>query len=94
MGVAIFNNMAAPDPAAVKDGFVVGIVDDVGFSHLSAGGELEDAVPEGTTECMFWCASGRGWFFLCRVEMWLQGPQAADQTVWRRSRPTPRQHGL
>ncbi|KIZ02108.1 putative pyruvate-flavodoxinoxidoreductase [Monoraphidium neglectum] len=52
MGVAIFNNMAAPDPAAVKDGFVVGIVDDVGFSHLSAGGELEDAVPEGTTEGM------------------------------------------
>lgn len=54
MGVAIFDNMAAGNPADVKDGFVVGIMDDVGFTSLTWGEELDDAVPEGTTECMFW----------------------------------------
>jgi pyruvate-ferredoxin/flavodoxin oxidoreductase len=54
MAVAVFDNMKAADPAAVKDGFVVGIVDDVGFRHLTAGAELDDAVPDTTTECLFW----------------------------------------
>ncbi|KAI8468670.1 MAG: thiamine diphosphate-binding protein [Monoraphidium minutum] len=53
-GVAIFDNMAAPDPKDVKDGFVVGIIDDVGFTHLTPGAKVEDALPDGTTECMFW----------------------------------------
>lgn len=54
MAVAVFDNMAAPNPAAVKDSFVVGIVDDVGFSHLPAHAELPDALPDSTTECLFW----------------------------------------
>lgn len=53
MAAAVFANMAA-EPSAVKDSFVVGIVDDVGFSHLKAGPELDDAVPDSTTECLFW----------------------------------------
>ena len=56
MGVAVFDNMAAADPADVKDSFVVGIIDDVGFSSLPYGAELDDALPESTTECLFWCA--------------------------------------
>jgi pyruvate-ferredoxin/flavodoxin oxidoreductase len=51
MAVAVYDNMAAPSP---KDSFVVGIIDDVGFSHLTAGPELDDAVPDSTTECLFW----------------------------------------
>jgi len=70
MAVAVYDNMAAEDPRDVKDSFVVGIVDDVGFSHLTPGDELEDAVPESTTECLFWWVGGRaglrGWG-VCRA---------------------------
>jgi hypothetical protein len=64
MAVAVFNNMAAPNPKDVKDSFVVGIVDDVKFSHLTPAPELADAVPDSTTECLFWwarvCVPGSG----------------------------------
>lgn len=51
MAVAVFDNMLAPRP---KDSFVVGIVDDIGFTHLTAGPAPDDAVAESTTECLFW----------------------------------------
>lgn len=58
MAVAVYDNMAAPSPADVKDSFVVGIVDDVSYAHLAAAPELADAVPESTTECLFWWVRG------------------------------------
>jgi pyruvate-ferredoxin/flavodoxin oxidoreductase len=48
--VAVFDNLKA---AAPKNGFTVGIVDDVTNTSLSIG-ETVTTTPEGTKECKFW----------------------------------------
>eukprot|EP00887_Chlorella_sp_A99_P003750 scaffold7.g3750.t1 len=52
MGEAVFDNLAQP-LADVKDGYVVGIMDDVTFKSLSYGAEPE-VLPPNITECIFW----------------------------------------
>ncbi|MBM7866298.1 pyruvate:ferredoxin (flavodoxin) oxidoreductase [Heliobacterium gestii] len=47
---AVFDNLKAEEP---KNGFTVGIVDDVTFLSLPAG-QFIDAAPEGTIQCKFW----------------------------------------
>lgn len=68
MAVAVFDNMSLDKPAAeVKDSFVVGIVDDVGFAHLTPAPEIDDAVPPSTTECLFWCGLAAAAALLMRL---------------------------
>ncbi|MTV50702.1 pyruvate:ferredoxin (flavodoxin) oxidoreductase [Heliobacillus mobilis] len=47
---AVYDNLKAAEP---KQGFTVGIVDDVTFTSL-APAEFIDAAPEGTIQCKFW----------------------------------------
>ena len=47
---AVFDNLSLDDP---KNGFTVGIQDDVTNTSLSLPAEM-DATPEGTIQCMFW----------------------------------------
>nr|WP_092075048.1 pyruvate:ferredoxin (flavodoxin) oxidoreductase [Dendrosporobacter quercicolus] len=49
--VAVYDNLKAEQP---KDGFTVGIVDDVTFKSLPIGGADIDTTPAGTTACKFW----------------------------------------
>lgn len=48
--LAVFDNLKAAQP---KDGFMVGIVDDITFNSLPRGEDL-DVTPAGTTACKFW----------------------------------------
>jgi len=48
--VAVYDNLKADQP---KDGFTIGINDDVTFRSLPAGADI-DPTPEGTTACKFW----------------------------------------
>lgn len=48
--VAVYDNLKAAQP---KDGFTVGIVDDVTFKSLELGADV-DTTPAGTTACKFW----------------------------------------
>jgi len=48
--LAVFDNLKAAQP---KDGFTVGIVDDITFNSLPRGEDL-DVTPAGTTACKFW----------------------------------------
>jgi len=50
MAKAVFDNLAASEP---KNGFTVGIEDDVTHTSLPLPAEM-DATPEGTIQCMFW----------------------------------------
>ncbi|MFC2099208.1 pyruvate:ferredoxin (flavodoxin) oxidoreductase [Candidatus Bipolaricaulota bacterium] len=50
MAAAVFENLAADAP---KNGFTVGIDDDVTNTSLSLDAEF-DATPEGTIQCKFW----------------------------------------
>ncbi|WP_407929516.1 pyruvate:ferredoxin (flavodoxin) oxidoreductase [Heliomicrobium undosum] len=47
---AVFDNLKADEP---KNGFTIGIVDDVTFLSLPTG-EFIDASPEGNIQCKFW----------------------------------------
>ncbi|NSL50138.1 hypothetical protein HSX37_19285, partial len=49
--VAVYDNLKTEQP---KDGFTVGIVDDVTFKSLPIGGADIDTTPAGTTACKFW----------------------------------------
>ncbi|QGU94843.1 pyruvate:ferredoxin (flavodoxin) oxidoreductase [Clostridium bovifaecis] len=48
--IAVFNNLKKDEP---KDGFTIGIVDDVTHTSLPEG-EIIDTIPEGTISCKFW----------------------------------------
>jgi pyruvate-ferredoxin/flavodoxin oxidoreductase len=48
--LAVYKNLAAAEP---KNGFTIGIVDDVTFKSL-AEDEVIDTAPEGTIACKFW----------------------------------------
>ena len=48
--LAVFENLSLPEP---KDRFTLGIVDDVTFTSLPAGPDI-DTTPKGTTACKFW----------------------------------------
>ena len=48
--VPVFDNLKLPKP---KNGFTVSIVDDVTFTSLPAGEDI-DTTPVGTTACKFW----------------------------------------
>ncbi|MGL4548802.1 2-oxoacid:acceptor oxidoreductase family protein, partial [Eubacterium aggregans] len=48
--VAVYDNMRAAEP---KDKFTIGIVDDVTFTNLEIGENI-NTVHEGTTACKFW----------------------------------------
>ncbi|MGI5891908.1 MAG: pyruvate:ferredoxin (flavodoxin) oxidoreductase [Bacillota bacterium] len=48
--IAVYHNLAADQP---KEGFTIGIVDDVCHTSL-ARGESVDLLPEGTIQCKFW----------------------------------------
>jgi len=50
MAKAVLDNLALDEP---KNGFTVGIVDDVTHTSLPLPAEM-DATPEGTIQCMFW----------------------------------------
>ncbi len=50
MAKAVFDNLAQDEP---KNGFTVGIEDDVTNTSLPLPAEM-DATPEGTIQCMFW----------------------------------------
>ena len=45
----MFNNLKQDSP---KDGFTIGIVDDV--THTSCPGEVIETIPEGTISCKIW----------------------------------------
>ncbi|MEG0296278.1 MAG: pyruvate:ferredoxin (flavodoxin) oxidoreductase [Clostridium sp.] len=47
---AVYENLAQAEP---KNGFTIGIVDDVTFTSLPVHEDI-DATPEGTKACMFW----------------------------------------
>lgn len=49
--IAVYENLNADKP---KDGFTVGIVDDVTFTSLPVSSEVVDTTKEGTTACKFW----------------------------------------
>ncbi|MDA3882719.1 MAG: pyruvate:ferredoxin (flavodoxin) oxidoreductase [Bacteroidales bacterium] len=49
--VSVFTNLEQPEP---KNGFTMGIVDDVTFTSLLESNEIIDTVPEGTVECKFY----------------------------------------
>jgi len=48
--IAVYNNLAKEEP---KDGFTIGIVDDVTNTSLENGEDV-DTTPEGTKACKFW----------------------------------------
>lgn len=48
--LAVFENLKAAQP---KDGFTIGIIDDLTFNSLSREEDL-DVTPAGTTACKFW----------------------------------------
>jgi pyruvate-ferredoxin/flavodoxin oxidoreductase len=48
--LAVFDNLKAEQP---KDGFTIGIIDDITFSSLARSEDL-DVTPAGTTACKFW----------------------------------------
>ncbi len=48
--VAVYDNLKLPEP---KDGFTIGIVDDVTYTSLPLGADI-DTTPEGTRACKFW----------------------------------------
>lgn len=48
--VAVFNNLKSNQP---KNGFTIGIIDDVTNTSLSIGNMIETS-PEGTIQCKFW----------------------------------------
>ena len=48
---AVFENLAKDKP---KNGFTIGIVDDVTNTFIRSPIEEIDATPEGTTACKFW----------------------------------------
>ena len=48
--LSVFNNLKGNNP---KDGFTIGIVDDVTNTSLPEG-EIVDTTPEGTISCKFW----------------------------------------
>ena len=48
---AVYENLASAEP---KNGFTVGIVDDVTFTSLPEYGKDMDTTPKGTTCCKFW----------------------------------------
>ena len=48
--LAVYNNLEAPAP---KNGFTIGIVDDVTHTSLPEDGSY-DAVKDGTVSCLFW----------------------------------------
>lgn len=48
--IGVYDNLAKAEP---KDGFTLAIVDDVTFTSLEAG-ENVDTTPVGTTACKFW----------------------------------------
>ncbi len=48
---AVFTNLEQPEP---KNGFTIGIVDDVTFTSLVMSDEEINTVPEGTVECKFY----------------------------------------
>ena len=50
MAKAVFDNLSQSEP---KNGFTVGIEDDVTHTSLPLPAEM-DATPEGTIQCMFW----------------------------------------
>ncbi len=50
MAKAVYDNLAQAEP---KNGFTIGIVDDVTHTSLPMPAEI-DATPEGTIQCMFW----------------------------------------
>eukprot|EP00440_Ansanella_granifera_P049780 gb/GFBE01053950.1/.p1 GENE.gb/GFBE01053950.1/~~gb/GFBE01053950.1/.p1 ORF type:complete len:1885 (+),score=518.72 gb/GFBE01053950.1/:1-5655(+) len=57
MALSIFENAAGPR----KDRFTVGIEDDVTYTSLPAASEVSDAaVPESTTQCIFFGLAGDG----------------------------------
>ncbi len=49
--ISVYDNLKAAQP---KDGFTVGIIDDVTFKSLPLGGADVDTTPAGTTACKFW----------------------------------------
>ncbi|GAB4824108.1 hypothetical protein N2152v2_011154 [Parachlorella kessleri] len=53
MALAVYENLGAHRRQDVKDGFTVGITDDVSFSSLLYGAEPQ-VLPESTMECLFW----------------------------------------
>lgn len=53
---SIFDNLTLPEP---KNHFTVGIVDDVTFTSLPMGEEV-DSSPESTVRCKFWGLGGDG----------------------------------
>lgn len=54
---AIYENLAAAEP---KNGFTVGIVDDVTFLSLPEKENAPDTTPKGTISCKFWGLGGDG----------------------------------
>ncbi|WIA36898.1 hypothetical protein OEZ86_008144 [Tetradesmus obliquus] len=50
MAKAVFDNLSADKP---KDAFTVGITDDVTFTSLRVGPEI-NTLPQGTYQCLFW----------------------------------------
>ncbi len=48
--IAVYENLNQPEP---KNGFTIGIIDDV-TNHSLPNGEEVDVTPEGTTSCKFW----------------------------------------
>jgi pyruvate-ferredoxin/flavodoxin oxidoreductase len=48
--LSVFDNLKADQP---KDGFTIGIIDDVTFTSLSRGEDIK-ITPAGTTACKFW----------------------------------------
>lgn len=48
--IAVYNNLKKDNP---KDGFTIGIVDDVSYTSLSEE-DIVDTTPEGTISCKFW----------------------------------------
>ena len=47
---AVYENLKADEP---KDGFTIGIVDDITYTSLPLGADI-DTTPEGTRACKFW----------------------------------------
>jgi len=56
MAKAVFDNLKMKEP---KNNFTVGITDDVTFTSLPLGEEI-DATPEGLVQCKFWGLGGDG----------------------------------
>lgn len=54
---AIYENLESDEP---KNGFTVGIVDDVTYLSLPERSDCADTTPEGTISCKFWGLGGDG----------------------------------